>query len=95
MIAGGAGDDFVSGDKGNDTVTGGAGADLFHTFGDAGIDRVTDFNAAEGDRVQLDAGTTYTVAQVGADVVITMGGGEMILEGVSMATLTPGWIFGA
>jgi serralysin len=96
LVFGGAGDDFVSGDKGNDTMTGGAGADSFHTFGDAGIDRVTDFNRGEGDRVQLDPGTQYTVSQVGADTVINMtGGGQMILVGVSMSTLTPGWIFGA
>jgi Ca2+-binding RTX toxin-like protein len=96
VVGGGAGDDYVSGDKGNDTVTGGAGADRFHTFGEAGIDRVTDFNRAEGDRVELDPGTQYTVAQSGADTVISMtGGGQMILVGVQMSSLTEGWIFGA
>ncbi|MFZ5719975.1 MAG: hypothetical protein ACOY5Y_11000 [Pseudomonadota bacterium] len=96
LINGGAGDDYVSGDKGNDTVTGGTGADLFHTFGDAGLDRVTDFSIAEGDRVLLDPGTQYTVAQSGADTVISMtGGGQMILVGVQMSSLTDGWIFGA
>jgi Ca2+-binding RTX toxin-like protein len=54
IVRGGAGDDFVSGDRGADTVAGGSGADLFHTFGDAGLDRVTDFSLAEGDRVMLD-----------------------------------------
>ncbi|MBI1197111.1 MAG: hypothetical protein GC203_04535 [Phenylobacterium sp.] len=96
VIFGGAGDDFVSGDKGDDTITGGAGADRFHTFGAAGIDRVLDFHIAEGDRVQLDPGTVYTVSQVGADTVIDMtGGGKMILVGVQMSTLTGDWIFGA
>ncbi|MBJ7411521.1 MAG: hypothetical protein JHD15_14310, partial [Phenylobacterium sp.] len=96
LVFGGAGDDYVSGDKGDDTVAGGAGADLFHTFGDAGIDRVTDFSLAQGDRVLLDPGTQYTVAQSGADTVISMtGGGQMILVGVQMSTLTAGWIFGA
>jgi Ca2+-binding RTX toxin-like protein len=96
LVSGGNGDDYVSGDRGDDTVTGGAGADLFHTFGDAGIDRVTDFSRAQGDRVQLDPGTQYTVAQAGADTIITMtGGGQMILVGVSMSSLTEGWIFGA
>ena len=96
VIYGGAGDDFVSGDRGDDTVTGGAGADLFHTFGAAGIDRVLDFNVAEGDRVLLDPGTQYTVAQVGADTVISMtGGGQMILVGVQSSALPAGWIFGA
>ncbi|WP_296599798.1 calcium-binding protein [Phenylobacterium sp.] len=96
VLNGGAGDDYVSGDKGSDTVTGGAGADVFHTFGDAGVDRVLDFSLAQGDRVQVDPGTRYTVSQVGADTVIDMtGGGQMILVGVQMSSLTAGWIFGA
>jgi Ca2+-binding RTX toxin-like protein len=96
IVRGGAGDDFVSGDKGDDTMTGGSGADSFHTFGDAGLDRVVDFSASEGDRVQLDPGTQYTVAQVGGDTVISMtGGGQMVLVGVSMSALPAGWIFGA
>ncbi len=94
VIYGGAGDDWMSGDKHSDTISGGAGADTFHTFGDAGIDRVLDFNRAEGDRVQLDLGTVYTFAQVGGDVVISMqGGAQMILVGVSTASLTGDWIF--
>jgi hypothetical protein len=95
-ISGGAGNDFISGDRGNDTESGGAGADIFHGSQDAGIDKVLDFNLAEGDRVQLDPGTTYSVSQVGADTVIDMGGGnQMVLVGVQMSTLTPGWIFEA
>ena len=94
LLNGLAGNDWLSGDRGDDTISGNLGTDIFHTFGDAGIDRVLDFNPAEGDRVQLDPGTTYSVAQVGADTVISMGGGaQMTLVGVSMATLTDGWIF--
>ena len=93
-IQGGAGNDFISGDRGADTMSGGAGADIFHSSQDAGIDKVLDFNQAEGDRVMLDPGTTYTVSQQGADTIIDMGGGnEMILVGVRLSTLTPGWIF--
>ncbi len=93
-VSGGAGDDFVSGDRGNDTISGGAGADLFHGSQDAGIDRVIDFNLAEGDRVELDPGTTYTISQVGADTVLDMGGGnQMILVGVQMSSLLPSSIF--
>jgi len=93
-LAGGAGNDFISGDRGDDTMTGGPGADNFHSSQDAGIDRVLDFSVAEGDRVQLDPGTTFTVSQVGADTVIDMGGGnQMILVGVQMSTLPPGTIF--
>lgn len=96
VCVGGTGEDFVSGDRGDDTMTGGGGADLFHTFGDAGLDRVTDFSLAEGDRVMLDPGTQFSVIQSGGDTVIDMvGGGRMVLVGIELATLTPGWIFGA
>ena len=94
-IVGGAGNDFISGDRGNDTESGGAGADIFHTFSGAGVDKVLDFHITEGDRVEVDPGTVYTVSQVGSDTVIDMGNGDqMTLVGVQMSTLTPGWIFG-
>jgi len=95
-LAAGPGGEWLSGDRGDDTLTGGAGADTFHTFGDAGLDRVVGFDAAQGDHVQIDAGTVYTVSQVGADTVIDMtGGGQMVLAGVQMTSLPAGWIFGA
>jgi Ca2+-binding RTX toxin-like protein len=93
-LNGGAGNDWLSGDRGNDTVTGGPGADTFHSFSGAGLDVVTDFNAAEGDRVQLDPGTSYALSQQGADVVIDLGAGdEMILKNVQLSSLPAGWIF--
>lgn len=96
-LAGGAGNDFISGDRGSDSMVGGAGADLFHTSADAGIDSVFDFNAAEGDRVLLDPGTPFSVAQVGTDVVITLGSpaDQMILANIQLTSLPAGWIFGA
>jgi hypothetical protein len=79
-----------------DTESGGAGADTFHFSQDAGVDRVLDFHYAEGDRVQVDPGTTYTLHQDGADTIIDTGGGnEMILVGVQLSSLPSGWIFGA
>jgi Ca2+-binding RTX toxin-like protein len=76
------------------TISGGSGADLFHGSQDAGIDRVLDFSLSEGDRVELDPGTIYTLSQVGADTVIDMGGAnQMILANVQLSALTPGWIF--
>ena len=92
-IVGGAGNDWIAGDRGDDTISGGAGADTFYTFAEAGIDRVLDFNATEGDRVLLDAATSYTARQAGADTVIDMGGGgQLILVGVAMDSLPSGWI---
>jgi Ca2+-binding RTX toxin-like protein len=98
LVLGGAGNDWVSGDRGTDTLTGGAGADNFHVFDGSGADRVTDFNAAEGDRVWLLPGAQWSAAQVGADTVVTVSGaegGQLVLVGVTFATLPSGWIFGA
>ena len=93
-LDGGAGDDWLWGDRGDDTVTGGAGADIFHTLPGAGLDRVTDFTYAEGDRVIVDQGA-YTVSQVGGDTVVDLGGGDrMVLTGVTLASLPQGWITG-
>jgi Ca2+-binding RTX toxin-like protein len=94
FVLGGTGNDYVSGDRGDDTEVGGSGADLFHSFGDAGLDRVLDFSSAEGDRVMLDPGSTWTVAQVGADTVVSLtGGAQMVLVGVTLSSLPDGWIF--
>lgn len=91
-VSGGAGNDFISGDRGSDTLSGGAGADIFHTFTGAGLDRVVDFSRAEGDRVFVIG--SYTVSQVGADVVIDLTGGtQMVLVGVQQSSLTGDWIF--
>lgn len=93
LLYGGAGDDWLAGDRGDDTIWGGTGADTFYIFGEAGLDRVMDFNRAEGDRVLIDRGTAYSTAQVGADTVISISGGaQMVLVGVSQASLEPGWI---
>jgi hypothetical protein len=96
LLFGGAGDDWLSGDRGHDTLTGGTGADTFHTFSGAGVSVVTDFHAAEGDRVMVDPGNSYTLSQVGADVHVDMvGGGELVLQNVQLSGLPDGWIFGA
>jgi Ca2+-binding RTX toxin-like protein len=95
-VSGGSGADWLSGDRGDDTLTGGAGADVFHTFAEAGLDRVLDFNAAEGDRVQLLPGASWTAAQVGADVVVaTSPDAQLVLVNVQLSSLPAGWIFGA
>jgi Ca2+-binding RTX toxin-like protein len=95
VLTGGAGNSHLYGDLGNDTLTGGAGADTFHFAHGGGQDRITDFHPAEGDHVQIDGGTSYTVSQVGADTVVDLGNGDTLtLAGVSKASLTAGWIVG-
>ena len=94
-VSGGAGNDWLWGDKGNDTLSGGAGADSFHSLVGAGLDRITDFNRAEGDRLILDGSPAYTVSQVGADTVVDLGhGDQVVLVGVTYASLSAGWIVG-
>ena len=57
VVEGGRGGDRLDGGYGNDTLTGGSGADVFILRSGGGDDVVTDFNAAEGDRVMFDYGT--------------------------------------
>ncbi|HEY9217005.1 MAG TPA: matrixin family metalloprotease [Phenylobacterium sp.] len=88
LMLGSDGNDWMSGDRGADTMSGGAGADIFSTWGDAAVDLVTDFNSALGDRVKFEVPTSYTVTYQGSDTVIQMvGGAQMILQGVTQATL--------
>jgi len=71
-----------------------AGADVFNSFADAGLDRILDFDRAQGDRVRLEPGSNYALSQEGADTVASLvGGGRVVLVGVTLASLDPGWIF--
>ncbi|HEX3699741.1 MAG TPA: hypothetical protein VHV27_03615 [Phenylobacterium sp.] len=87
VIDGGDGDDWISGDRGDDTLTGGHGADTFHSSADAGLDLVTDFTPGDGDRIELDPGTAFTIAQEGPDTVIHMRGARLVLKNVKAASL--------
>jgi len=90
-LYGGDGADRLDGGEGNDLLSGGRGADVFVASG--GVDRVLDFNAAEGDRVLVQAGVSYSATQNGADVAVEMGGGaRLLLVGVQLSTLGEGWI---
>jgi len=93
LVRGGAGDDVVAGDLGDDTVSGGGGADVFLSSGLAGVDRIEDFNRVEGDRLQLQAGDTFTLTQEGLDAVVTVdGAARVVLVGVQAASLSGDWI---
>ncbi len=92
-VYGDAGDDLLSGDLGADVLYGGPGADRFAIAKGGGFDWVGDFNAADGDHIQLRAGTTYTVVNYQGQVVIDLGGGdELGLTGVPFASFSKDWI---
>ena len=94
-IVAGPGAEWLSGDLGDDTIQAGSGPDTFHTFAQAGTDKVIGFKSGV-DHVQVDPGTHYTLSQQGADTVIDMGNGnEMILTNTQLSAQPDGWIFGA
>ena len=93
MLFGEAGDDLLSGDLGLDLLTGGTGADRFVLRPGSGWDWVTDFRAAEGDRVQVAPGLAYSVITSDGQVVVDLGGGDRLgLAGVSLADVGSGWL---
>jgi len=59
IIWGGTGDDTIYGGEGSDSMMGGSGADTFvwsaGDLNDGAVDHITDFNAAEGDTLDVSA----------------------------------------
>jgi Ca2+-binding RTX toxin-like protein len=57
LLIGGDGNDILAGGIGNDKLIGGTGADtfVFRETGSANIDHIVDYNAAEGDKIDLQA----------------------------------------
>ncbi|HEY0833273.1 MAG TPA: calcium-binding protein [Azospirillum sp.] len=93
-LSGGEGADVLAGNVGDDALTGGAGADRFVLTQGGGRDTVSDFNAAEGDRLQLSGGTFQSVAaDAGGNAVVTAShGGAVVLVGVTAADFSTEWI---
>ncbi|ESQ87740.1 hypothetical protein ABAC460_18880 [Asticcacaulis sp. AC460] len=81
FLIGGGGHDILIGRGGADRLSGGGGADDF-VFGlISGADTVTDFNALDGDRLDVSAyhaQATAVISQAGADTLIDLGGGNVI-----------------
>jgi hypothetical protein len=90
-------DEFFAGGRGKDVLTGGRGADTFiFSTGDS-KDTISDFSAADGDKIDLSHLTAYTsyrdlsshITESGGDVVIDLGGSdEITLSGVSKGDIT-------
>lgn len=94
-LDGGAGDDLIWGDRGDDTISGGAGADTFSVFVGGGLERILDFSLSDGDRVRIEGAAPYAVRLQGADTLVDLGGGDLVvLVGVDL-TASSGWIVSA
>lgn len=88
QIAGDDGDDLISGDLGFDSLTGGAGADRFVLRVGAAADWVSDFDSAQGDRVQIAQGLTYSLTSYQDQVIVVLVTGDSLgLAGVSESQL--------
>ena len=96
FIDGGIGNDVLNGGAGNDELTGGPGSDTFSFFPTVGSDRVTDFNAGDGDRLQFNDGLFADLNAVRAAATETDGNLEIAIsetetltvDGASLADLT-------
>lgn len=86
LIVGDEGQQWLDGDGGGDVLTGGAGADTFVFRKGCGMDVVTDFQPGE-DTVAIGGGRAPTgfaglraaMTQDGADVVLSLGGGDGVV----------------
>ncbi|WPC06763.1 peroxidase family protein [Pseudomonas benzenivorans] len=97
VIRGGVGNDTLTGGAGNDTLVGGLGNDIF-VFGPGfGNDIITDFDAnpvGGQDLLNIAAlgvtaatfAASVTIADVGADTLVSVGGGTIRLVGINDAT---------
>ena len=93
-VFGDLGDDSLWGDLGDDTLTGGAGADRFWIRSGDGHDVITDFNAAEGDRIVLVDDPRYTITANGAGdaVIVFSDGSDLTLVGVRKEHMQEEWL---
>ena len=91
-LYGGAGDDMIFGQEGNDIIVGGEGADVLHGGSGAdtfvfdnvghGVDTVSDFNAGEGDVINLSSvlsGFDPLADDITDFVMATTNGGDTTL----------------
>ncbi|ESQ76635.1 calcium-binding protein [Asticcacaulis sp. AC402] len=91
LLIGNTGANVLNGLGGNDTLTGGSGADTFLFQAGSRADQVEDFNATDGDLINVNAYTggvanAGLVVQSGVNVVINFGGGNVItVVGASQA----------
>jgi len=86
VLDGGLGDDMLKSYIGDDALIGGAGADTFifdwydsNAGADFGVDRIEDFNAAEGDKIDLSHATHYSEADMAVAVSRAVNASDVTL----------------
>jgi hypothetical protein len=96
-LFGGSGNDALDGGVGNDSLAGGRGADTFVFAPGYKADRITDFAASGGDRIDLSGFTNIrslsevlarTTHRSGDTVIDLSNGDKLTLSRVSVASLT-------
>ncbi|WP_375194580.1 cadherin domain-containing protein [Sphingobium sp.] len=108
-VKGGAGNDTIIGGAGKDTLTGGTEADIFvfnrgdTTLNTGSYDRIADFKASEGDRIDLDflngsiPAADYAEAAIATNVFSDALAAANATAGVNHVTFiagtTDGWVF--
>lgn len=108
-LKGGAGNDMLIGGAGKDMLTGGTEADVFAfirgdtTLNTASYDRITDFKASEGDRIDLDflngglPAAGYAERAIATNVFADALAAANMTAGVNHVTFvagtTDGWVF--
>ncbi len=93
ILIGGNGNDVLAGKAGNDLLYGGAGRDVF-AFDAAGWGRDTVADYRDNyDKLDMRGSgaanfAALTVAQVGVDTVVSVGGDEIVLQGINAHSIT-------
>lgn len=96
---GGDWDETFDGRLGNDVATGGDGADTFIFYANSGQDVITDFDATEGDRLDLSRSAYLTEGALdtsgdgtvdAADDHVTLDGGDLVIDLGAAAGFAPG-----
>ncbi|ESQ74096.1 tail fiber protein [Asticcacaulis sp. AC402] len=89
-LGGNDGNNTINGKGGADNLSGGFGADIFLFDANSGTDTITDFSASQNDSININAYTggvanAGLVTQNGGNVVINLGGGNVITVNSAVA----------